>query len=199
MKRSKPLRRTGFKPRPFTIVVEPDYGRELYEALRAPAPEVEGPHFTTIRGEVGVIDCGIRIINDMAAQLRVRPLHRGTYGRVRAPAVPIPKRPPIRSRKLLDNVGLLRTCAFCMRQRPVVACHSNWQIHGKAGAMKADDNRIAAGCAECHHELDQGDDWGTTEKQRRWWTAHVLTVRWMLLEFLWVEGVPIPDTRSYPF
>lgn len=38
----------------------------------------------------------------------------------------------------------------------VVACHSNFSIHGKAGARKADDQYSVWGGAACHRWLDQG-------------------------------------------
>lgn len=37
-----------------------------------------------------------------------------------------------------------------------VACHSNFSIHGKAGARKADDQHTVWGGAACHRWLDQG-------------------------------------------
>src|SRR5579871_883711 len=66
---------------------------------------------------------------------------------------PQPKRQYVRSRKLLDACGKLERCTFpgCQaRDGTLVACHSNWEIHGKGKGIKADDNRIAAGCARCH-------------------------------------------------
>lgn len=38
----------------------------------------------------------------------------------------------------------------------VVCCHSDFSIHGKAGARKADDQYSVWGCAACHTWLDQG-------------------------------------------
>lgn len=38
----------------------------------------------------------------------------------------------------------------------VVACHSNWAIHQKGGARKADDQFSVWGCSDCHRWLDQG-------------------------------------------
>lgn len=38
----------------------------------------------------------------------------------------------------------------------VVACHSNFSIHGKAGARKADDQYTVWGGSACHRWLDQG-------------------------------------------
>lgn len=38
----------------------------------------------------------------------------------------------------------------------VVACHSNFSIHGKAGARKADDQYSVWGGSACHRWLDQG-------------------------------------------
>lgn len=112
--------------------------------------------------------------------------------------VGIPKREYVRSRVLLDNVRLLERCNFCFRIRGVMACHSNWAIHGKGKSVKADDNRIAAGCDECHRELDQGNTYTEAEKQRAWWVAHKLTVCQLLAARLWPADVPVPDIEHYP-
>lgn len=37
-----------------------------------------------------------------------------------------------------------------------VAAHSNWSIHGKSGARKADDMYVVNSCSACHTWLDQG-------------------------------------------
>ncbi len=37
-----------------------------------------------------------------------------------------------------------------------VCCHSDFSIHGKGGARKADDEYSVWGCAACHTWLDQG-------------------------------------------
>ncbi len=112
---------------------------------------------------------------------------------------PDPKREYVRSPKLLQNVGKLGYCYLGMHFAPVCACHSNWEVHGKGGHIKADDSRVASGCLACHHELDQGHRLTEAEKQEWFWTAHVLTVQALLQRGLWPDGVPVPDTATYPF
>lgn len=56
-----------------------------------------------------------------------------------------------------------------------VACHSNWSVHGKAGARKADDQWSVWGCVRCHMWLDQGPA-PAAEKVERFAAAH----RWMV-------------------
>lgn len=58
----------------------------------------------------------------------------------------------------------------------VVACHSNFSIHGKAGARKADDQYTVWGGGPCHRWLDQpiGHDGPTkAEKQAVFMRAHL--------------------------
>lgn len=40
--------------------------------------------------------------------------------------------------------------------KTTVAAHSNWSIHGKSGARKADDIYVVNSCSACHTWLDQG-------------------------------------------
>lgn len=35
-----------------------------------------------------------------------------------------------------------------------VACHSNWEMHGKGLGHKAEDIFVAFGCSSCYHWLD---------------------------------------------
>lgn len=107
--------------------------------------------------------------------------------------VPIAKHVYVRSRVLLDNVRLLENCCFCGQVRGVMACHSNWAIHGKGKSVKADDNRIAAGCDTCHRELDQGKQYTEDEKKRYWWLAHKVTIHQLLTRGLWPADVPVPS------
>ncbi|WP_423459959.1 nuclease domain-containing protein [Ottowia sp. VDI28] len=44
---------------------------------------------------------------------------------------------------------------FCAGCETVVACHSNFSVHGKAGTRKADDQYSVWGCAACHNWLDR--------------------------------------------
>lgn len=112
--------------------------------------------------------------------------------------VPVDKHVYVRSRVLLDNVRLLARCNFCFQIRGVVACHSNWAIHGKGKSVKADDNRIAAGCDRCHYELDQGKEYTEEQKKRLWWIAHKVTVTQLLERGLWPTRVPVPDVEHFP-
>lgn len=126
--------------------------------------------------------------------------------RVPAPSSPIfapqPKRIYVRSEPLLQAV---REVPFCMRCGRGFAfgehadpAHSNWSGHGKAGWVKADDNRIAALCrVPCHVWVDaSGDDW--LERFEAWWSAHVRTVAYLASRKLWPVRVPIPDTCEFP-
>lgn len=51
--------------KPFFLVLHPDDGQAMFEALRAPAPPDEmGPHQSLLRGELGTIDCGFRFVKE---------------------------------------------------------------------------------------------------------------------------------------
>lgn len=68
--------------------------------------------------------------------------------------------PNYRNRKLLDAITQL-PCQFlipgvCEGGANSQPCHSNFQKHGKGKSMKAHDCYVAAGCAACHREVDQG-------------------------------------------
>jgi hypothetical protein len=120
--------------------------------------------------------------------------------------VPVPKRVYVRSQELREAYRLL-PCQFdtdeggrCGAMDGTVCCvHSNWQVHGKGGRIKADDNRAASGCARCHAKLDQGGAWDEATKQRRWWQAHVRSVLQLLHLKLWPADVPVPDLMRYPW
>jgi len=92
----------------------------------------------------------------------VRPLsRRGAYDRVDDMPAPIPRTERKRNPTLLGLAQgrpcLLRIGGVCNRDpETTVACHSNWQEHGKAGARKADDHRTVWGCSACHHWFDRG-------------------------------------------
>lgn len=62
--------------------------------------------------------------------------------------------------------------------------------------IKADDNLVAALCAFCHHDIDQGSEWSKTERQQAWWAAHRKTVEKLVKEKRWPVDVPIPDERE---
>jgi hypothetical protein len=112
-----------------------------------------------------------------------------------------PKRLYVRSKKLLAACREL-PCQHCgkVEYGKVVAAHSNWSVHGKGGHIKADDNRVAALCDECHVPmLDQGPRLSQEERQRMWWRAHIRTVRELLRRNLWPTDAPVPDIESCPF
>ena len=115
-------------------------------------------------------------------------------------AAPVPKREYVRSPKLMRAYGLI-PCQFdgCGKTEGIDGCHSNWAVHGKGKSIKADDNRAASGCQDCHRELDQGHAWNEAEKQQRWWRAHVRTVRELTARGFWPAGVPVPEIESNPF
>jgi hypothetical protein len=125
--------------------------------------------------------------------------------RVPAPSTPVfcpqPKRDYVRSEALLEAVRRVPTCMLCGRVfvggEHADPAHSNWSGHGKAGGIKADDNRIAALCRTCHEWMDaSGDDW--LERFNAWWRAHVRTVDFLVNLLLWPRRVPVPDTLTYP-
>lgn len=126
------------------------------------------------------------------------PLHRGVYARSGAQSAR-PKRDYVRSAQLLANVGKLHYCTLTDHHAPVMPCHSNWEIHGKGKNIKADDNRVAAGCLHCHYELDFGTQFTEAERQSIWWRGHVQTVQLLLERDLWPARVPVPDTTHNPF
>jgi hypothetical protein len=111
------------------------------------------------------------------------------------------KRQYVRSKKLLEACRQI-PCQHCGNAEfgKVVAAHSNWSVHGKGGHIKADDNRVAALCDQCHVPvLDQGSTLSQEERQTMWWWAHVKTVYELLRRDLWPNDAPIPDIESYPF
>lgn len=110
--------------------------------------------------------------------------------------VAMPKREYIRSKPLLAAVRTL-PCQYTGIQGRTEPAHSNWSEHGKAGRIKADDNRVAALAAEIHRELDQGKRWTYAERRAIWWDAHCKTVREMLRRGIWPANVPVPDLRRF--
>lgn len=115
---------------------------------------------------------------------------------------PIPKREYVRSDALLEAVRKVPFCTHCGRVfafgEHADPAHSNWSGHGKAGSIKADDNRIAAVCRiPCHSWMDaSGDDW--LERFCAWWAAHALTVNYLTNRGQWPRRVPVPDTYTFP-
>lgn len=108
----------------------------------------------------------------------MRPLRAGTYAG--GTTVPAPKTEAYRDTALLEMARgrqcLLMVPAVCShRIDTVVACHSNWGCHGKAGARKADDCYSVFGCAACHSWLDQGKA-DAVLKEMAFMQAHLLQV-----------------------
>lgn len=111
-----------------------------------------------------------------------KPLHRlerpVSYGGTTA--APAPKTAPYRDRALLDMARgrpcLLMVPGCCShRVDTVVAAHSNWPDHGKAGARKADDCYTVAACHSCHAWLDQGPA-PAAQKRAQFMAGHALQV-----------------------
>lgn len=95
-------------------------------------------------------------------------------------AGPVPKTTPYRDRALLDLARgrpcLLMVPGCCShRVDTVVAAHSNWPDHGKAGARKADDCYTVAACHACHTWLDQGPA-PAAQKRAQFMAGHALQV-----------------------
>lgn len=101
----------------------------------------------------------------------------------------------IRSPKLLAAVRKL-PCQHCTWPVGVEASHSNQGCHGKGRSIKADDNRIAALCHDCHTAVDQGSKLSRAERLTVWNSAHVKTVQALLAAGTWPDGVPVPDIEA---
>jgi hypothetical protein len=91
-----------------------------------------------------------------------------------------PKSVQHRNRHLLDMARgqqcLLMVPACCNhRLDTTVAAHSNWAIHGKAGARKANDFYVVNSCACCHAWLDAGPA-TKAQKQAVFMAAHLRQV-----------------------
>ncbi len=119
-----------------------------------------------------------------------------TYATTSSEVVVVPKRVYVRSLELLAAVRTL-PCQVSGRTGGTEPAHSNWSVHGKAGRIKADDNRVAAIHWTLHRELDQGSRWTKAERQEVWWQAHCKTVRLLLARGLWPADVPVPDLRRF--
>jgi predicted GNAT superfamily acetyltransferase len=64
----------------------------------------------------------------------------------------------------------------CGRDGETQASHSNQQRDGKGMGIKAHDYRIAAICAPCHTEIDQGKAMTKEERRNAWDEAHRATI-----------------------
>ena len=93
---------------------------------------------------------------------------------------PVPKTTAHRNSHLRamarDKPCLLRMPGVCCGDwSTTVACHSNWSIHGKAGARKANDEYTVWGCFTCHQWPDQGPATGEA-KEMAFMRAHLAQV-----------------------
>lgn len=104
------------------------------------------------------------------------------------------KSPPVRSSALREACRAI-PCQVCgADDGTVCAAHSNWQEHGKAGALKAGDANCAGLCWRCHADLDQGSRLSYEQRRAMWYRAWDRTVRLLVHRGLWPPDVPIPDT-----
>ena len=99
----------------------------------------------------------------------------GTVADASAMAVAIPKTQPLRNPALLAMARgreclLLAPGVFTHYSDTVVACHSNFSIHGKGDKRKADDHYSIWGCVGCHAWLDTGKA-SAEEKERLFMAA----------------------------
>jgi hypothetical protein len=97
----------------------------------------------------------------------------------------------VRSKKLLRLVASL-DCQLCGSGHFVQAAHTNWG-GGKGRGIKADDNLVAALCASCHYDIDQGAKWSKKERQQAWVAAHMKTVQRLTDANQWPVDVPLPS------
>jgi|GEM_PF-784043 len=111
----------------------------------------------------------------------LKPLRGGTYAspdvRIRISPKPEAHRNPHLLAMARGKPCLFRipggVCNF--DRETTVAAHSNWAMHGKGGARKANDEYSAWCCSSCHSWLDQGKaDKGT--KELAFMAAHLAQV-----------------------
>lgn len=76
----------------------------------------------------------------------------------------------------------------CAKRETVVPCHSNQGIHGKGGALKANDLYTVPGCMHCHHELDQGKKLTKDERKAYWDRAYA---RWEIARVAKMSGASL--------
>lgn len=119
-----------------------------------------------------------------------------TYATTSSEVVVVPKRVYVRSLELLAAVRTL-PCQITGRTGGTEPAHSNWSVHGKAGRIKADDNRVAAIHWTLHRELDQGSRWSARERRELWWTAHCSTVMHLYCLGMWPHDVPLPSLVDF--
>lgn len=63
--------------------------------------------------------------------------------------------------------------------RNVVACHSNWQEHGKGVGLKGHDCFIAFGCQQCHEAIDGRNKLEKDDRRHYWRQGHDRTILWL--------------------
>lgn len=78
-----------------------------------------------------------------------------------------------RSEKLRRAVSEL-DCQWCGLAGETQAAHRN---QGKGMGMKTSDALVAALCAECHRQLDQGKLLERQERREMWDAAYIKTVQ----------------------
>ncbi len=88
-----------------------------------------------------------------------------------------PKKRPGHDPKMLEackgqTCWLILPGVKCAHRSTVVPCHANWGIYGKGMGIKAPDKFTVPGCANCHRELDQGNQFTKEEKREFWETAY---------------------------
>ena len=104
-----------------------------------------------------------------------------------------PKHSYIRSPKLLRACRLM-ACQYCgADDGTVCAAHSNQSVHNKAKGIKADDFAVAALCHTCHYDVDQGRTLSRAERVKLWTDAHRKTVRELIRQGLWPDGIQPPN------
>ena len=74
-----------------------------------------------------------------------------------------------RDNKRLEQIRSL-PCCECGRPPRSQAAHSNFGIHGKGKAVKADDKYTLPMCHSCHANLDQNLSQQTRQQQMDWFT-----------------------------
>lgn len=113
--------------------------------------------------------------------------------------ISFPKRQYVRSKAMMVAYRKI-PCQHCgVDDGTVCGAHANWSQMGKGGHIKADDNRAASLCFECHMALDQGRLTTKEQRQQAWWSAHRSTVRELVDRRLWPASVTVPDTSTNPF
>lgn len=125
--------------------------------------------------------------------LRPRFMAVAVAGPARA-AVAVPKFSYVRDERLryMCRAMPCMCCGASGEQAGVTWAHSNQAKHGKGLGEKASDVFVAAMCAWCHRELDQGNTETQAEKAARWTAAWRKTISVAITSGLWPLGVALP-------